>query len=385
MRHNIFIVTIVAGVLISCAGSKKSVTRTSPATVSIPGLHLLDEYVIPHNFKYDSTLVGGLSGIDYDVAHDRYFIISDERSFTSPARFYTATIKISNNKIDTLLFTSVHSLKQPDGSLFPSFVQNAQRTPDPESIRYNPKKNRLVWTSEGDRAVRQGKMIYQNPYVYEMDLQGNFKDSFVTPPNLHMQPVEKGPRENGVFEGSTFDKDYRFLYVSMEEPVYEDGPTATVDYAGAPIRITKFDTKTYQPVAQYAYPLDALAYAPKPSTGFYINGVDEILCIGKDRFLVMERSYSTGVLKNTIKIFMADLAGATDVSTMSGLHLNKTYQPAVKKLLLNLDDLNRYIDNVEGMTLGPVLANGHQSLVLIADNNFNALEKSQVFLFEIIP
>jgi hypothetical protein len=384
MKYNIFI-TIVASLFISCGGSRKLTSNPSPGPISISRLQFLDEYVIPYNFKYDSTIIGGLSGIDYDVAKNRYFIISDERSFTSPARFYTATIQISNNKIDTLLFTSVNTLKQPDGSVFPSFVQNAQRTPDPESIRYYPQKDHLVWTSEGDREVRRGQMIYQNPYVYEMDLQGNFKDSFVTPLNLHMQGEEKGPRENGVFEGSAFSKDYRFLYVSMESPIYEDGPTAAVNYPGAPIRITKFDTKTYKPVAQYAYPLDALAYAPKPSAGFYINGVDEILSIGKDKFLVMERSYSTGVLKNTIKIFMADLAGASDVSKIGGLHLNKNYKPAAKTLLLNLDDLDRYIDNVEGMTLGPVLANGHQSLILIADNNFNAFEKSQVFLFEIIP
>ena len=76
---------------------------------------------------------------------------------------------------------------------------------------------------------------------------------------------------------------------------------------------------------------------------------------------------------------------ATDVSTLTGLHQRKDYKPITKKLLLNMDDLGRYIDNVEGITFGPILANGNKSLILIADNNFQKDEKNQVFLFEVIP
>lgn len=379
------LIVLLFVVSVSACSPGKRIGVESSSAIKISSLNFLDEYVIPHNFKYNNTIVGGLSGIDYDSKNNRYFMISDERSFSTPARFYAASINISNNKIDTIVFTSVHTLKQPDGTVFPSFKQNAQRTPDPESIRYNPGKNRLVWTSEGDRAVRAGKMIYQNPFVYEMDPDGNFKDSFILPTNLHMQVQEKGPRENGVLEGSTFADNYRSLYVSMEEPLYEDGPVAKADYAGAPVRITKFDTKTRKPVAQYVYLLDAVAHQPKPDTAFSINGLDEILSVGDDRFLFMERSFSVGILQSTIKIFLVDLKGATYVSALSALHKDKTYKPASKKLLLNLDDLERYVDNVEGITLGPVLPNGNRSLILIADNNFNMLEKSQVFLFEIIP
>lgn len=379
------LIVLLFVVSVSACSTGKRLGAESSSAIKISSLTFLDEYVIPHNFKYNNTIVGGLSGIDYDSKNNRYFMISDERSFSTPARFYTSSINISNNKIDTIVFTSVHTLKQPDRTVFPSFKQNAQRTPDPESIRYNPGENRLVWTSEGDRAVRAGKMIYQDPYVYEMDTDGNFKDSFILPTNLHMQVQEKGPRENGVLEGSTFADNYRSLYVSMEEPLYEDGPEAKADYAGAPVRITKFDTKTRKPVAQYAYLLDAVAHQPKPDTAFCINGLDEILSVGDDQFLFMERSFSVGILQSTIKIFLVDLKGATDVSALSALHKDKTYKPASKKLLLNMDDLKRYVDNVEGMTLGPVLPNGNRSLILIADNNFNMLEKSQVFLFEIIP
>lgn len=383
MYRKLFSLLFTAIVLSSCSSSQKTVTAAD--NNGIRKLKFLDEYVIKRNLVFDSTIVGGLSGIDYDAKHDRYFIISDERSYSTPARFYTASISIRKNKIGKVQFQSVHTLKQPGGAVFPSFSENAQRTPDPESIRYNPYSNQLVWTSEGDREVRRGKMIYQDPYVYQMDTEGNFKDSFFIPANLHMYKEEKGARENGVFEGSTYAEDYKYLYVSMEQPLFEDGPVPTFNYSGAPVRFTKYDAITKKPLAQYAYQLDAVAKKPVPATAFSINGVSEILYAGNNQFLVIERSFSTGTFKNTIKIYLADFSAATDVSDISGLHLNKTYRPALKKLLLNMDDIDRFVDNVEGITFGPLLANGHRSLVLIVDNNFSKYEKSQVFLLEIIP
>ena len=49
-----------------------------------------------------------------------------------------------------------------------------------------------------------------------------------------------------------------------------------------------------------------------------------------------------------------------------------------------MDDLGIFIDNVEGITFGPKLANGNQSLVLITDNNFSDKQKTQVLVFELV-
>jgi len=355
------------------------------ATPSISRLKLLDVYEIPFGQQYGGTWVGGLSGIDYDPANDRYFIISDERSATTASRFYTAKIRIANSKIDTVLFTGVHTLKMPNGKTFPSLKEGAQDAADPESIRFNPRTNKLVWSSEGDRAERNGAVNIRDPWIWEMDLSGNYLDSFALPANMHVQAVEKGPRVNGVFEGLAFAGNYRHLFVSVEEPLYEDGPRADVDYAGAPVRMIKYDAATRQPIAQYAYLLDAVARKPNPATAFRVNGISEIMAINDDRLLVMERSFSMGNSYCTIKIYETDLHAATDVTGISGLHQRRNYKPASKKLLLNMNDLDRYIDNVEGITWGPKLANGHSSLLLIADNNFSKEQKTQFFLFEIIP
>ncbi len=49
-----------------------------------------------------------------------------------------------------------------------------------------------------------------------------------------------------------------------------------------------------------------------------------------------------------------------------------------------MNTLDLFIDNIEGVTFGPVLPNGHRTLIFVADNNFAAKQKSQFLLFEIL-
>ncbi|GAB3429268.1 esterase-like activity of phytase family protein [Niabella aquatica] len=368
----------------SCIPVKRSATN-SPAAISVSSLKFLDEYEIPFDLQFENTWVGGLSGIDYEETANRYFIISDERSATSAARFYTAAIDISNYRIDMVRFLSVTPLRNAKNDTFPALKTLPEYAADPESIRFNKKTKTLVWSSEGDKALRNGRMVYQNPWIYEMRQDGYFIDSFLIPQNLYMYEGDSGARENNVLEGLSFTPDYKYLWASMEGTIYEDGPLAGVTYANAPVRFTKFDVMSKKPLGQYGYWLDAVAAKPVPESAFRINGISEILCIGDNRFMVLERSFSTGVPSCVIKIYLADFSEASEISNVRSLYQHKNYAPASKKLLFNLADLNRYIDNVEGITIGPRLPNGNLSLILIADNNFSRLEKQQVFLFEIAP
>ena len=108
----------------------------------------------------------------------------------------------------------------------------------------------------------------------------------------------------------------------------------------------------------------------------------EILAINKRQLLVIERSFSSGRRPSTIKIYLAETGGAQDISRYPSLK-NLSFHPIQKHLLLNMDVLGIYIDNVEGVTLGPRLPNGNQTLILVSDNNFSPEEITQFFLFEI--
>ena len=93
----------------------------------------------------------------------------------------------------------------------------------------------------------------------------------------------------------------------------------------------------------------------------------------------------TGRKSTSIRIYLADAGDANDISSVPALTSFQDIKSISKKLLFNLEDLHIYIDNIEGMTFGPLLANGHQSLLLVSDDNFSSAQTSQFFLFEFIP
>lgn len=373
-----FLLVLIPWHVASCSAQKYG-----QKTQNINGLQFLDSYVIPFNENFDSTIVGGLSGIDYDAKKEVYYLISDDRSKKNPARFYTAKINVNQDKIDTVLFLKTTFLKNKVGNFYPNSQQDPSHTPDPEALRFNPKNNTFVWSSEGERIINSQKNILENPAVTEISLSGNYLDTFQLPPQLHMQATENGPRQNGVFEGLTFADNYKKMYVSVEEPLYNDGSRAGIHDSTGICRILKYDVTTKKTIGQYAYVIDAVAHAPFPPNAFKVNGISDILWMGKNKLLVIERSYSTGRLSCTIKVFLADISAAENINEMVSLKNKPLLKTISKKLLLNMDNLGFYIDNIEGVTFGPTLSNGKKSLLFVADNNFNAFQKTQILLFEI--
>lgn len=371
-------------ILLIMSFAAASIVAAQPVA-KVSSVKLLSQYVVPHNLQYRNTTVGGLSGIDYDSKANLYYFICDDRSSINEARYYTAKIFIKNNKIDSVGFVNVTTLLQKNGKPYPNSKQDPSHTPDPEAMRYNPLRKQLVWSSEGERIVKEKDTVLENPSITIMRLNGTYIDTFPLPANLQMHTTENGPRQNGVLEGMTFADHYKTLYINLEEPRYEDGPRADVTENEAWVRFYKFDVATKKNTAQYAYKLDPIAYPSTPAGAFKVNGIPDILSIGNDQLIVLERSFSTGRMACTIKIFLADMKGATDIRNNPSLAQIPAANPIRKKLLLNMDSLGTFIDNVEGVTLGPLLANGHKSLLLVADDNFSAYEQSQIFLFEMVP
>ncbi|NGY85137.1 esterase-like activity of phytase family protein (plasmid) [Bacillus megaterium] len=69
-------------------------------------------------------------------------------------------------------------------------------------------------------------------------------------------------RDNLTFEGIAFANDGNSLWVSMEAPLYQDGPVPTTTN-GALSRITQYDRKG-KLLVQYAYPIDSIPVKPGP-------------------------------------------------------------------------------------------------------------------------
>lgn len=153
--------------------------------------------------------------------------------------------------------------------------------------------------------------------------------------------------------------------------------------SGALVRIFKFDVRSKKNNAQYAYQLDPVAHRPIPKDGDNINGISAILEAGKNKLLIVERSYAKGKASNTIKVFLCDLNHASNIrNTFSLKKKNESYEVVSKKLLLNMDNLKIPIDNIEGICYGKKRANGNKTVWFVSDNNFSKRQKTQVLVFE---
>ena len=373
------------------------------AQAQLPTLEYLGQQIMPTGTLFNSTVVGGLSGIDYNAASQRYFAISDDRSASSPARFYSLTLDLAqftrsaNPGFAGVAFQTVTTIQRPDGSAFPT------NQVDPEGLRINPANGNLLWTNEGQRAAAG----LQNPSVREMTPGGAFVRDFSVPayyaPSGSVagnQPGDLGVFNNLAFESLTVSTDGRTLYTATENALVQDGPAAAVGL-GSPSRILAFDLATGAAGAEYVYPVSPVLLPPSAPGLFATNGLVELLAIAPGEFIAVERSFAAGAATpgvgpsgqptgNSIRLFHVDIRSATDVSGLQSLS-GQSFAPATKTLLLNLSDLRHAdgstlaLDNIEGISLGPVLADGRQSLLLVSDNNFGATQFTQFVALAVTP
>ena len=335
------------------------------------GLLFVDEFIIPGGFNFEGTEVGGLSGIDF--ANGSWYLISD--SPNSP-RFYTANINYDITGFSNLEIASSVRFKDESGADLSDGLY------DPESIRVDD--NTLVWTSEGNVANQLP------PSVNFTSFEGVSSGEANTPSRFTFSENE-GPRSNGAFEGLSLSTDGLGFWVNTELPLLQDGPAPTAMDTNSPIRVAFIDRATGNFGREFAYELDAVARPATLGTSFELNGVVEILEYEINKFLFLERSFASGYIDGgyNIKIYEVDATNATDVSAIDALE-GADFQVATKTLLLDFEDIRSeltrgMVDNLEGFTFGPNFENGNRSLLVVADNNFNAIvpQLNQFVLLEL--
>jgi hypothetical protein len=346
-------------------------------------LKLISEYDLPFKFQFRNTTVGGLSSIEYDIKQNQYYLVCDDRAEFNPVRYYTAKISLDAQGIKDVSFTNVTYLLDRQGKPYSDRKADPSHIPDPEALRYNPVADNIVWSSEGERTITKQRIILQNPSITACQLDGSMPDTFALPRNLHTSIEEQGPRNNASLEGIAFADNFRTLYASVEEPLYEDGSRAGTGDSAAWIRIVKYDVASRKPLAQYAYKIEPVVHPANPPGAFKLNGISDIMTLNNHQLLVTERSFSVGSPGSNIRLYLAELNGAGDVSHTSSLLETPPIHPIRKKLLLNMDSLHRFIDNVEGATWGPLMIGGKRSIVLVTDDNFSPAQKTQFFLLEV--
>ncbi len=372
-------VLLVGGSILSTAWA----VGPAAAPHAVGELRLIGVRTLPLHQAFQGTVIGGLSGLDYRPATDEWISETDDKSEYGPTRFYTLRLRYDEKAFRLAEPTAVAFFRQPDGTVYPDrahALAHGGEIPDFESIRFDPGDGSVWYASEGDRSLNM------SPFVRHAARDGRFLFTLPQPPMFRLHPDrEAGPRHNLSFEGLTFSPDGQTLWVGMEAPLYEDGPVPTVK-AGAVSRLTHYD-RAGKILGQFAYPLDAIPVLPATG-GLADNGVSEMLAVTDHQFLLVERSGSqdgAGLFHFQIRLYEADISGATEVSGIAAL-AGASYRPVSKRLVANLNLLGQpWVDNLEGVAWGPRLPNGHDSLVLVSDDNFSEHQQTQFWAFEVLP
>ncbi|MEH2179472.1 esterase-like activity of phytase family protein [Nostoc sp.] len=342
-------------------------------SVEISSIKFIGEATLPKGLIFQKTKVGGLSGIAYNAKNNLYYAITDDRGQKAAVRFYTLKIDLSKGllKKDGIIPVSVTTLLNKNGQIF------RPGETDTEDIALTNKLTIFI-SSEGDAA----KLI--NPFIKEFSLSSG-KEIFTLPlPNKFLpdKTNQKGIRNNLAFESLTITPDNKHLFTATENALIQDGVAAKPNI-GSPCRILQYNLLNNQPEKEFLYETEPVTPFLN-LIGKFASGLPDLLALdNQGHFLSLERSF-TG-LGFAISLFQVSLEGADDIHNIDSLLAVdfKNIKPVKKKLLLDLRKLDILLDNIEGLTFGPKLPNGQQSLILISDNNFNSLQRTQILAFQI--
>ena len=341
-------------------------------------LEFIDQYEIPKT-TFKDTLVGGLSAIAYNRQQDLFYVFSDDRGRRSPARFYSFQLRIKQTddgqiKIASFEPEEVTLLLDEQGQEY------REGKIDPEGLAISP-RNTIFISSEGNPTQDV------EPFIGEFDLETGQKLSDLRLPQRYLegdQSQPQGIQENLAFESLTINRtglpeDPFRLFTATESALLQDE-----SFEGEEQARVRFLHYVINPVGNSVLLAEHLYLLEPAPVEVISNGLTELLALKKEGyFLSLERTY--GFTGAGAKIFQVVIGNATDTTNIASLKGNiAQVQPLKKQLLFDLQDLGIYLDNFEGMSIGPRLPDGSRSLLLISDDNFNDEQVSQLFLFRLV-
>ncbi|MEH2049030.1 esterase-like activity of phytase family protein [Nostoc sp.] len=348
-------------------------TNLMSNSLEISSIEFIGEATLPKGLIFQKTEIGGLSGITYNAKNNLYYAISDDRGQKAAARFYTLKIDLSKGVLQKggMNPVSVTTLLNENGQTF------RPGETDTEGIALTNKETVFI-SSEGDAV----KLI--NPFIKEFSLSSGKEIVTLPIPNKFLPDKngQKGIRNNLAFESLTITPDKKHLFTATENALIQDGVAAKPNI-GSPCRILQYNLLNNQSEKEFLYQTESVAPFLN-LIGKFASGLPDLLALdNQGHFLTLERSF-TG-LGFAISLFQVSLEGADDIHNIDSLLAvdSKNIKPVQKKLLLDLRTLDVLLDNIEGLTLGPKLPDGQQSLILISDNNFNSLQRTQILAFKI--
>lgn len=229
---------------------------------------------------------------------------------------------------------------------------------DFEGVAYtNPARNSVFASEEN------------GPNIREINLANgtSFQNLSSTIPSVFS--VNKRP--NRGFESLTRSPDGTVMWTANEQALTVDGGESTPT-TGTTVRLLKLNVSGNAVSAgpQFSYVTGPI-HNGSP-LGSPQNGLCELVCMPDGTLLALERSVAVASPIYLNRIYEVGFAGATDVSQGdfdAGL-AGQTYTPVGKELLWSGAADGGAGQNLEGLALGPRLANGSWVLLGVVDDGF---------------
>jgi hypothetical protein len=381
-KRTLVLVTVMLALLLV----SPAVAKNAHGAQTVVDVEFLGEVIVPTGTDFAGTEIGGLSSITYDSGRSVYYTLSDDqgnRPTGDPVRYYTVAIDLADGSLDDgdLEFIDVTQLFESKKIPFPPGGL------DPEGFVLG-RKGFFFMSSEGN--IFADPII--DPFIKRYNHNGRVTATLPIPDKYLPNGVDWGVRFNLAFESLNATPNGRKLVTAGEGALFQDGPASTFTN-GSLARILVYDLRKRTPIVEYVYEVAPWA---EPSTIFGVNGIVEVLPIDNvGTMLVMERSFSVGGVQgggtgNVVVINEVSAQGATDVLGIDALYDGGSpiaFTPVSQRQVFAFDDLGIPIDNIEGMTFGPPLPDGRQTLVIVSDNNFGAGQFTQfiVLALDIAP
>lgn len=339
----------------------------------------------PHN------RLGGFSALEYSGNGNRYVALPD-RGPDDGATGYLCRVQYLDIQIDpastpavTMSLVESKMLTDSAGRRFTgastAFVateDHAERL-DPEGFRFSRDGSFFVSDEYGPQLIRfSASGAEQERFTLPEHLTATIPAA--TKPEENLANV-KGRSSNKGMEGLAISADGKTLYGIMQHVLLQDGEREPGGIpTGVNCRLVQVDIESGA-VREFVYQLDA------PT-----NGLNEIVAVGRDEFLVIERDGKIGAEAAFKKIMKISVAGATEVQRMRQLppgELPESIQPVSKEVFIDFLDPRFQLtpaqlpEKLEGLTTGPSLPDGRRTLLVSSDNDFNADAPSLIYVFAI--
>lgn len=319
-------------------------------------LTYLAEYRLPQT-EYEGTTVGGFASLTYDRNRDRIYALAGDRP-----RIYTLALtpprpaslsSDSSNESSAGKTVAVEAVTQlRDSDLSVAMVG--------KGIALTPRGTAFI--------LREQDLPPAPPRLSEFQItSGDWQQNLPLPkqygalatkntPSLGIQP-HQGLKALAInIEGDR-------LFAATEAPLAQDLPSSSESPRYS--RLLHYWIGEPEPllISEHLYPLDP-PVGDRPGS----NLTDIVPVDNAGHFLGLERTYSPSKgYSATVYQFVTGVA--TDTSQIRALPANLSgTAPILKKPLLNLESLGIPLRDLEGIILGPHLADGSQS-VIIASNN----------------